>query len=117
MQPAGVWLLANHCGGQGGGGHAGTRSRGAQVDHGRLDAGFTLFDHADIYSDGLGEWVFGRVLKANKGLRDKILIAFEVRHSQSGRSHSERSVPLRLHSRAYPEFVRSVAEAIADRPH
>jgi predicted oxidoreductase len=39
------------------------------------DAGFTLFDHADIYSDGLGEWVFGRVLKANKGLRDKILIA------------------------------------------
>jgi predicted oxidoreductase len=38
------------------------------------DAGFTLFDHADIYSDGLGEWVFGRVLKANKGLRDKILI-------------------------------------------
>ena len=40
-----------------------------------FDAGFTLFDHADIYSDGLGEWVFGRVLKANPALRDKILIA------------------------------------------
>jgi predicted oxidoreductase len=39
------------------------------------DAGYTLFDHADVYSDGLGEWVFGRVLKSNKGLRDKILIS------------------------------------------
>src|SRR5262245_50675147 len=39
------------------------------------DAGFNLFDHADIYSDGLGEWVFGRLLRANRGLRDKILIS------------------------------------------
>lgn len=39
------------------------------------DAGFTLFDHADIYSDGLGEWVFGRVLRDQKMLRDKIVIA------------------------------------------
>lgn len=40
-----------------------------------FDAGYTLFDHADIYSDGLAEWVFGRVLKSNPGLRDKIVIA------------------------------------------
>jgi predicted oxidoreductase len=39
------------------------------------DAGYTLFDHADIYSDGLGEWVFGRLLRDHKGLRDKIVIA------------------------------------------
>lgn len=39
------------------------------------DAGYTLFDHADIYSDGLSEWVFGRLLKEKKDLRDKILIA------------------------------------------
>jgi predicted oxidoreductase len=39
------------------------------------EAGYTLFDHADIYSDGLGEWVFGRILKEKKDLRDKILIA------------------------------------------
>jgi len=37
--------------------------------------GYTLFDHADIYSDGLAEWVFGRLLKEKKDLRDKILIA------------------------------------------
>src|SRR5688572_549794 len=40
-----------------------------------VDAGYTMFDHADIYSDGLGEWVFGRLLRDNKTLRDKILIA------------------------------------------
>ena len=40
-----------------------------------VDAGYTLFDHADIYSDGLGEWVFGRLLRENKNLRDKMLIA------------------------------------------
>jgi predicted oxidoreductase len=39
------------------------------------EAGYTLFDHADIYSDGLAEWVFGRLLKEKKDLRDKILIA------------------------------------------
>ncbi|HVK58003.1 MAG TPA: aldo/keto reductase [Candidatus Kapabacteria bacterium] len=40
-----------------------------------VDAGYTLFDHADIYSDGLGEWVFGRILRENKSLRDKLVIA------------------------------------------
>jgi predicted oxidoreductase len=39
------------------------------------DSGYTLFDHADIYSDGLAEWVFGRVLRDQKSLRDKIVIA------------------------------------------
>ena len=42
---------------------------------GAVDAGYTLFDHADIYSDGLGEWVFGRLLRENKNLRDQMLIA------------------------------------------
>ncbi len=37
--------------------------------------GYTLFDHADIYSDGLAEWVFGRLLREKKDLRDKILLA------------------------------------------
>jgi len=39
------------------------------------DSGYTLFDHADVYSDGLAEWVFGRLLREKKDLRDKILIA------------------------------------------
>jgi predicted oxidoreductase len=40
-----------------------------------FDAGYTLFDHADIYSDGLGEWVFGRVMRENKSIRGKMLVA------------------------------------------
>jgi predicted oxidoreductase len=37
-----------------------------------LDAGITLFDHADIYRSGKSEAVFGEVLAATPGLREKI---------------------------------------------
>lgn len=39
-----------------------------------LDQGITLFDHADIYGGGASEEKFGRLLKDNKGLRDKLRI-------------------------------------------
>ena len=37
-----------------------------------LAAGITLFDHADIYRSGKSEAVFGEVLSASPGLRDRI---------------------------------------------
>ena len=37
-----------------------------------LDAGITLFDHADIYRSGKSEAVFGEVLAAEPGLRGRI---------------------------------------------
>ncbi|MGK3649593.1 aldo/keto reductase [Pseudarthrobacter enclensis] len=37
-----------------------------------LDAGITLFDHADIYRNGKSEAVFGEVLAGTAGLRDRI---------------------------------------------
>ncbi|WP_461187427.1 aldo/keto reductase [Arthrobacter sp. Z4-13] len=37
-----------------------------------LDAGITLFDHADIYRSGKSEAVFGEVLAATPALRDRI---------------------------------------------
>lgn len=37
-----------------------------------LEAGITLFDHADIYRNGKSEAVFGEVLAATPGLRDRI---------------------------------------------
>src|SRR5512143_168638 len=40
-----------------------------------IDAGYTLFDHADIYCAGDAERIFGQVLKGTPGLRDRILIA------------------------------------------
>lgn len=40
-----------------------------------VEAGCTIFDHADIYCDGEAETLFGQVLKESPGLRDRILIA------------------------------------------
>jgi predicted oxidoreductase len=40
-----------------------------------IEAGYTLFDHADIYCDGEGEKIFGQVLKEMAGLRQRVLIA------------------------------------------
>lgn len=40
-----------------------------------VDAGFTLFDHADIYGGGECEAIFGRVMKASPDLRGRIVIA------------------------------------------
>ncbi len=37
-----------------------------------LEAGITLFDHADIYRSGKSEAVFGEVLASTPGLRDRI---------------------------------------------
>lgn len=39
------------------------------------EAGYTHFDHADIYGNGLCEEIFGRVLKDVAGMRDRILVA------------------------------------------
>ncbi|MBU2180915.1 MAG: aldo/keto reductase [Gammaproteobacteria bacterium] len=39
-----------------------------------LEHGFTLFDHADIYTRGKAEQVFGDYLALQPGLREKILI-------------------------------------------
>lgn len=39
------------------------------------EAGYTHFDHADIYGNGLCEEIFGRVLRDVPGMRDRILIA------------------------------------------
>ncbi len=39
-----------------------------------LDLGIDLFDHADIYGQGESERLFGRVLKNNPGMRQKMLL-------------------------------------------
>jgi predicted oxidoreductase len=39
------------------------------------EAGYTHFDHADIYGNGVCEEIFGRVLRQVAGMRERILIA------------------------------------------
>lgn len=52
-----------------------------RAEHARLsvrtayEAGFNFFDHADIYSHGFGEELFGQVLSEVSGMRERVLIA------------------------------------------
>ena len=39
------------------------------------EAGYTLFDHADIYCGGMAETIFGRALKEVSGLKSRAVIA------------------------------------------
>lgn len=50
-------------------------SAGARAAIAAYEAGYTFFDHADIYCDGVAETIFGRVLKDVRGLRERIVIA------------------------------------------
>ncbi|MEO6182964.1 MAG: aldo/keto reductase, partial [Verrucomicrobiota bacterium] len=40
-----------------------------------LEAGYTMFDHADIYCRGHAEALFGQVIKANPSVREEIIVA------------------------------------------
>jgi predicted oxidoreductase len=51
------------------------RNKGKRAVLAAVDAGYTLFDHADIYSNGACEELFGEVLRESPGLRERIVIA------------------------------------------
>lgn len=50
------------------------RARGKQAVRSAIDAGYTHFDHADIYGGGACEALFAEVLAETPGLRDDLLI-------------------------------------------
>ena len=52
-----------------------SRQAGRQAVLAAYEAGYTLFDHADIYCDGEAESLFGQVLKEVSGMRERIVIA------------------------------------------
>lgn len=52
----------------------GERSRGRRAVHAAIDAGFTIFDHADIYGGGECERLFGEVLAESPGLRERLFL-------------------------------------------
>lgn len=67
MRISGTWDPADYT--------AKMESAGKKAVLAAVDAGYTLFDHADIYGMGLCESLFGKVLKENKGLRKRVFIA------------------------------------------
>jgi predicted oxidoreductase len=52
-----------------------SEAAGRQAVIAAYESGYTLFDHADIYADGVAEQIFGQVLKQVTGMRDRVLIA------------------------------------------
>ena len=50
-------------------------AKGKAAIHAAVDAGYTFFDHADIYGDTTCESIFGEVLKENPGFRENMVIA------------------------------------------
>ncbi len=58
--------------------------RGKQAVLAAYEAGYTLFDHADIYGRGECERIFGEVLKENPRIRRDILIATKCGIRQTG---------------------------------
>lgn len=51
------------------------RERGRNAILAAFEAGYTLFDHADIYGGGVPEEIFGQVLGMVSGMRERVLIA------------------------------------------
>ena len=49
-------------------------ARGRAAILAAYEAGYTHFDHADIYGNGISEEVFGRVLRDVGGMRERVLI-------------------------------------------
>lgn len=67
--------------------------RGRQAILAAYDAGYTLFDHADVYCDGVGESIFGQVLKKVPGMRSRVVIATKCGIRKPGDPNS--SAPFR----------------------
>lgn len=78
------------------GGYEGAEVTPERELHGRqaivaaFEAGYTLFDHADIYSDGMGETIFGKALKEIPEFRGRAIIASKcgIRRSGSPNPHA-----------------------------
>ena len=51
------------------------RDKGKQAIVAAYEAGYTLFDHADIYASGMCETIHGEVMRDIPGMRENILIA------------------------------------------
>ena len=57
-----------------GDGSSEARTRGRRAVQTAVDAGYDVFDHADIYGDGSCETLFGELLGESPGLRERLTI-------------------------------------------
>ncbi|MBX3118282.1 MAG: aldo/keto reductase [Fimbriimonadaceae bacterium] len=81
MRIAGTWNPADV--------DEGRRSHAYACINAAINAGYNLFDHADIYCRGECERLFGDVLQAQPGLRDRLLIATKCGIRQPADPHPD----------------------------
>ena len=79
--------------------------RGRRALEAALEAGYTQFDHADIYGGGACESLFGEVLRENPGPRDELIITGKCGIRPAG--HPEPEDPKR-YDFSYQYLVDSV---------
>jgi predicted oxidoreductase len=66
-----------------------TEADGRRAVLAAYEAGYTLFDHADVYCDGVAEKIFGQALKEVSGMRERILIATKCGIRKPGDPHGD----------------------------
>ena len=49
-------------------------ANGRRAVHAAFDAGYTLFDNADIYSNGACERILGQALRERPGMREQVIV-------------------------------------------
>jgi predicted oxidoreductase len=64
-------------------------SNGIKAVFAAYEAGYTLFDNADIYCHGVAETIFGAALKQAPGMRENILIATKCGIRYAGEPRAE----------------------------
>jgi len=66
-----------------------TEADGRRAVLAAYEAGYTLFDHADVYCDGISEKIFGQALNEVSGMRERILIATKCGIRKPGDPHGD----------------------------
>jgi predicted oxidoreductase len=74
-----------------------------------VDAGYTFFDHADIYGDTACESIFGKAIKLHPGWREKLVIG-----TKCGIRFEDEPLPGQPHRYdfSFDHIVRSVEESL-----
>ena len=98
----GCWRLA---GSEGAARPADPGAQGRRAVHAAIDAGYTVFDLADIYGGGECERLFGEALRERAGVRDRLVVASKCGIRKPGSPSAED--PHRYDSSA-PHIVASV---------
>ena len=76
-----------------------------------IEAGYTFFDHADIYCNGRSEELFGCVLREVSGLRSRVLIGSKCGAVRPADCSASRGSPYRYDSSGGVHIIEGRAKA------